>query len=84
MAGPCSERKKEPRPGPPLDASTNPSEGSKEPVILSEAKDHLEMIEPRKMILRSAQDDSKGSLCMTVLVIPNSRFLPSGTFLDSL
>ena len=27
-------------------------------VILSEAKDHLEMLYPRKMILRFAQDDS--------------------------
>ena len=34
------------------------AEGSEELVILSAAKDHLERIERRKMILRFAQDDS--------------------------
>ena len=33
-------------------------EGSKGPVILSEANHHLEGIELRKMILRCAQDDT--------------------------
>ena len=54
---------------PEFDAS-NQLEGSNEPVILSEAKDHLATLDPLKMILRSAQDDSLVlHATMTMLVI---------------
>ena len=59
-------------PGFSLYASNDPPERWKAAVILSEAKDHLATLDPLKMILRFAQDESqRSSLCtMTVTVLP--------------